>query len=229
MLSILIPIYNYNVVALVKALHQQAAESQVDFEIIVMEDGSTQYTEVNAQIADISNCSYIPLKENVGRSVIRNKLAEEAKYDHLIFMDCDAEVRSKQYIRNYLPYCNTGSVVIGGTAYDEAIHDSDFSLRLKYGRCREAKTAQQRSEYKYKNFATFNFMIPKSVFNQIRFDESIREYGHEDSVFGYCLTKEGADIIHIDNPLIHKGLDDNTTYIKKTEEAAKNLFIRAKV
>ena len=43
MLSILIPTYNYNITRLVVDLHQQALDTYVDFEIIVIEDGSTLF------------------------------------------------------------------------------------------------------------------------------------------------------------------------------------------
>ena len=39
-LSILIPVYNYNCVALVKALQQQAENCNIDYEILVADDGS---------------------------------------------------------------------------------------------------------------------------------------------------------------------------------------------
>ena len=68
-------------------------------------------------------------------------------------------------------------------------------------------------------------MISKSIFNRVRFDESIRGYGHEDMLFGHQLHQLGYEFIQIENPLIHKGLDDNQTFINKTEEATRNLFL----
>jgi len=112
--------------------------------------------------------------------------------------------------------------VIGGTAYDPHENDPQFSLRLTYGRKREARAATERSK---NNFATFNFMISKSIFNQVRFDESIRGYGHEDMIFGHQLHQLGYEYIQIENPLIHKGLDDNKTFLLKTKEATRNLFL----
>jgi hypothetical protein len=53
-LSILIPVYNYNCVALVKALQQQAENCNIDYEILVGDDGSdnavtlSQNREINA-------------------------------------------------------------------------------------------------------------------------------------------------------------------------------------
>jgi glycosyltransferase involved in cell wall biosynthesis len=222
MISILIPTYNYNITRLVADLHQQALETYVDFEIIVIEDGSTLYVEGNKRVNDFEFCRHIILSANIGRSAVRNKLADEAKYEHLLFMDCDAEICSEHFVAKYISFCKEECVVIGGTAYDANKNDPHFSLRLAYGRQREARTAAERDK---NNFATFNFMISKSIFNRVRFDESICGYGHEDMVFGHQLHQLGYEFIQIENPLIHKGLDDNETFLQKTKEATRNLFL----
>jgi len=226
MLSILIPTYNYNITRLVTDLHQQAVDTYVDFEIIVLEDGSTLYVEENKAVNDFEFCRHIVLKENIGRSAVRNKLADQATYDHLLFIDCDAEVCSPHYVEKYVAFCKEACVVIGGTAYDENENDPRYSLRLAYGRQREARSALERSnEHTYHNFATFNFLISKALFQKVRFDESIRGYGHEDTLFGHQLHELGTHFIHIENPLIHKGLDDNQTFLLKTEEGVRNLYL----
>ncbi len=226
MLSILIPTYNYNITHLVTDLHQQAMETYVDFEIIVVEDGSTLSIEENKTVADFEFCRYIILDKNIGRSAVRNKLADEARYNHLLFIDGDAEVCSEYFMAKYVSFCREECVVMGGTTYDSNEHDPRYCLRLKYGREREAKSAIERSKKStYHNFSTFNFLISTSLFNRIRFDESIRGYGHEDTLFGHRLHELGCEFIHIENPLLHKGLDDNETFIRKTEEGTRNLFL----
>ncbi len=224
MLSVLIPVYNYDVTALVNELHRQLIEALVDFEIIVMEDGSTLCLEKNREVGQLSNCVYICLESNIGRSAIRNKLADTARYDHLLFLDCDAEVDNEFFIQKYLSFCHEDCVVIGGTAYDEKENNPSYSLRLKYGREREARSAKDRSKSRYKVFTTFNFLISKSIFKRIRFDESIRGYGYEDTVFAHSLVELGYEVLHIENPLIHKGLDENTVFLKKTENGLNNLY-----
>lgn len=223
MISILIPTYNYHITGLVSDLHKQAVSLQTDFEIIVFEDASQLYLKENASIEKLSNCFYQILPQNIGRSAIRNKLADTAKYDHLLFIDCDAQVSRKDFLSRYLVFCGENQVVIGGTAYDDYINKPQFSLRLKYGRLREANVEYMLNRSN-NNFATFNFLIPKNIFNLIRFDENISGYGHEDTLFGHRLREQGYDYIRIDNPLIHCGLDENRVFLKKTEESVLNLF-----
>ncbi len=225
MLSILIPTYNYNITRLVGDLQQQAVALEIDFEIIVMEDGSDKYIVENQSVTSLKNCKYIILSENTGRSRIRNRLADTAQFPYLLFLDCDAEVYSKDFLFRYIS-CLTGGdlILIGGTAYDPNFNDPDYSLRLKYGRERESNLNYLIKHQGLENFATFNFLISKSIFDKVRFDEDIIGYGHEDTLFGHSLHAAGYIFQRIDNPLIHKGIDDNKVFLKKTAESVKNLY-----
>ena len=222
MLSILVPIYNHNVTQLISDLHRQATDQFIDFEIIVFEDGSVMHSDQNKATCKKLNCRHIASEKNIGRSASRNLLAREARFEHLLFMDCDAAVCNEHFIEKYLAFCHEECIVIGGTAYDPDEQNPDYSLRLKYGRQREARTAAERSK---NNFATFNFLISKSIFSKVKFDESIRGYGHEDMLFGHQLKQLGYEFIQIENPLIHTGLDINKVFIRKTEEATLNLLL----
>lgn len=206
MLSILIPTYNYNITHLVNELHRQAMNTYVDFEILVMEDGSTQFVDENKAVADLKYCKYTILTKNIGRSAIRNRLADDARFNHLLFLDCDSEVIMPHFIEKYIAFCKENSVVVGGTAYDTGNKNPKYSLRLKYGRLREAKSALEREkDGLYSHFSAFNFLISKSTFNQIRFDEDIQGYGHEDTLFGHKIAELKCIMHHIDNPLLHRG------------------------
>jgi glycosyltransferase involved in cell wall biosynthesis len=223
MLSILIPVYNYSIVRLVTDLHRQALEAIIDFEIIVMEDGEMPRTKENTFIGQFEYCKHIILPHNIGRSAIRNKLADTAKYEHLLFLDCDAAIPNPDFISKYLVLCSADSVSLGGRIYQN--NDPNYSLVTKYGRLRERNdltTILLRE--KNPMFTTPNFLITKSIFNQVRFDESILGYGHEDTVFGIKLHLLNINFVFIDNPVVHVGIEDNKAYIRKTENAISNLF-----
>lgn len=217
MLSILIPTYNYNCTLLVKKLHIQAFECRIPFEIIVADDGSQLHKQTNREIKKLSNTKYIELKENIGRSKIRNLLANLALYQYLLFIDCDAEICKNDYILEYLKYCKPNCCVIGGTSYNEKEKNPQYSLRLKYGILREANSKHR------KRFTTFNFLVHKELFDKVKFNESIQGYGHEDTLFG-AQIKQYTQYESINNPLIHKGLDNNDIFLEKTESAIHNLL-----
>lgn len=137
-LSILIPIYNFNVVALVSSLHQQIVQLGVEFEICCYDDASDDEVskQENQKLLEFKNVIYKKFAENIGRSQIRNLLAKDGKYDLLLFIDSDSLVKDVSFVEKYLRVADECEVVAGGTVYSEGFSD-EFSLRLKYGRKRE--------------------------------------------------------------------------------------------
>ena len=55
------------------------------------------------------------------------------------------------------------------------------------------------------------------------------EYGHEDTLFGLELKYRNIDIMHIDNPAYHMGIDSGEDFMEKTTTAVDSLakLIRA--
>lgn len=225
-LSILIPSYNYICTPLVRALHEQADKATFAVEIIVMDDASTdQQTKLtNREINKWENCRFIENSINLGRAGIRNQLASVARGELLLFMDCDAGVVAEDFLKNYVKTWKDNCVVCGGLAYKRPLLNSQYSLRYQYGIHIEERSAEKRSVAPYDSFTTFSFLIAKDLFLQIRFDESFKGYGHEDTVFGYELQKRHISVIHIDNPLYHLGLELNEVFLEKTENSVVNLF-----
>lgn len=70
MLSILIPIYNYNIFNLVETVYKQSLECNIIFEIICLDDASNILFIPNQEINRFKNTSYTLLKKNIGRSAI---------------------------------------------------------------------------------------------------------------------------------------------------------------
>lgn len=225
-LSILIPTYNYICIPLIRALYNQTEKVNFPVEIIVMDDASTdlQTKTANREINQWDNCRYIENNTNQGRAVTRNQLATVARGQLLLFMDCDAGVTTDEFLDNYVNAWKENSVVCGGLLYERPLKNPRYSLRYHYGIQIEEKSASKRQVAPYDSFTTFSFLIGRELFMQIKFNESFKSYGHEDTVFGYELQKSGTTIIHIDNPLYHLGLETNETFLRKTESSVSNLF-----
>ncbi len=226
MLSILIPVYNFDIRKFISQLCEHAYKENITYEIIVADDNSDRYfTEKNKEIEDLSNVKYILLDKNIGRSKIRNFLAEKAKYEYLLFADCDMLISGKNFISNYLKNIKKNAVIIGGIEYQKDKPDSsDKYLRWYYGRKREALPPQIRNKKPYSSFMSGNFLIPAEIFNKIKFNENITKYGHEDTLFGIELKRRNFKVVHIGNPLMHIGLENTATFINKTEISIKNLI-----
>ena len=227
MLSILIPTYNYDCTQLVRDLHQQAEQLGIDYEIVVADDASpiATYGEKNREINALSHCRLVELKENVGRARIRNRLADEARYEWLLFMDSDAEVISDRFIADYLEHTDA-DVVCGGLCHADTLPSPEVSLRYAYEkRADKRRAACFRAKRPYEQFITFCFMMKAEVFHSIRFDDSITEYGHEDTLFGVELERKKVCIRHIDNPMCQGGIETNKEFLEKTRAALRNLAL----
>jgi len=227
MLSVLIPTYNYLVVSLVKSLHQQLLKQNIPFEIISFDNGSESKLNIkNEKINKINFCKFISLNKNGGRSKIRNLLAQNAKYDWLLFLDADVLPVSEKFIKNYLETAKTNNqkVVYGGLKYDDIKPSKDKLLRWVYGKNREEIPLKTRNLKPNQHFSSANFLINKTVFNKIKFDEGLTKYGHEDTLFAIDLKNKNIAINQIDNPVFHLGLDVNKIFIKKTKKAIENLL-----
>ncbi|HOF46100.1 MAG TPA: glycosyltransferase [Bacteroidales bacterium] len=223
MLSICIGIYNWDVNLLVRELHRQAVEEAIDFEILLIDDASTFYKDINSQLTELSHVTYIENKKNLGRSAIRNLLVEKSKFPYLLFMDCDTEVISNQYIKNYCRELSQHAVISGGYAYSPEPPPYFYRLRWHYGRKVEVKSASERNKNPNFSFSTFNFVIKRSIFDHLHFDETVQGYGHEDTLFGWALQQQGFTVYHVENPLLHKVEIKTSQFIKQTEQAIRNL------
>lgn len=226
MLSILIPTYNYDCRSLVNSLHEQAEQIGIVYEIIIADDASPSEThkKKNRELNSLSHCRVIELTENIGRARIRNRLADEAEYNWLLFMDCDAEVISHTFLTDYLRHTEA-EVICGGLLHPDTLPSSNVSLRYAYEKkADKRRSAHYRSKRPYEQFTPFNFIIRKDIFQAIRFEETIHDYGHEDTLFGIELQRRQANIRHIDNPLCHTGLEDNSIFLEKTRSALRNLI-----
>ncbi len=228
MLSILIPTYNYNVCNLVFEINNQALSNNIKFEIIVLDDASNTFLEENNKINDIKNCSYKILEENIGRSKIRNLLSKKANFNWLLFLDADVIPKSSNFIKNYIKYIdNEIKIVNGGIEYQKEKPDKSKIFRWLYGIKRESVNFTKRAQKPYLRFLTLNFLIHKSIFETVKFNEELPNLRHEDTVFSYDLMQRNIKIVHIDNPIIHLGIDDFEIAIKKEQQsviALKNLI-----
>lgn len=225
MLSICIPIYNFDINSLVKELHRQLKEVRIDFEILLMDDASqNDFRKKNSSLENLQHCTYIQLNQNIGRSAIRNKLAEQASYPYLIFMDCDSEAAG-DFIQKYLDaiHDKTKLIVGGRSYYNNPPTEKDQLLRWHFGRKREVFDLALRQACPHRSFLTCNFLIHKEIFKEIQFNEKLKQYGHEDTLFGFELQKRNINIQHIDNPLIHIQLEDVNEFLQKTKKGIDNL------
>jgi glycosyltransferase involved in cell wall biosynthesis len=224
MLSILIPCYNYNCFTLVKELHNQADLLKITFEIICVDDASNSNLNTkNEAINKLQHASFSELKENLGRSAMRNYLAQRAQYEYLLFLDADVFPKEATFLKSILKNKNA-SVVFGGIECSIKAPKDNSILRWKYSLQRECNDISIRLKNPYYSFTSACFFIKKHVFSSVKFDESLKKYGCEDVLFAYHLKQHNIPIIHIENPVYHDNLETSSLFINKTQLALKNLY-----
>lgn len=226
MISILIPIYNYNVVKLVKALKKQCDKLKIHYQILCFDDYSDpKFKHENSLLSDFFNVNYTELSENLGRAKIRNWLAKSSSYENLLFLDCDSKIVSKTFIEDYLKFKDDADLISGGRVYSKKPPRAKSKiLHWRYGVRKESKSAKYRSKNAISHFHSNNFLIKSEVLKKIKFDESIKGYGYEDILFAHHVSELGFKIKHIDNPVEHLGLEKAKDFITKTEAAISNLI-----
>lgn len=229
MLSILIPIYNFDVRPLVRSLLAQADTIEAAIELVLLDDGSADgFRQKNRGMMDWSRVRYEELSQNVGRAKIRNLLAQKADYDFLLFMDGDSKVVRADYLSTYFHHLEVATVLYGGRIYQARPPENPvYHLHWLVGKAREESTAHQRSRKPYHSFMTNNYVVPKSIQLAYPFEERIQQYGHEDTLFGLQLKKAGVNIVHLDNPLEHIGLEKASVFLDKSRKAIQNLVFLA--
>lgn len=225
MISILIPIYNYSCRQLVDSLAKQCQELSIVYEIVCIDDASTDLVirRENESISSIQGVKYTELTQNKGRQKIRALLASQANYSWLLFLDCDQSIE-RNFVARYftvLSSCSSG-LIYGGRKYSRNV-SPEFYFRWLYGTKREQKDARYRAKHPYKTFMTNNFCISKDLFLSIPQDHLLQGYGYEDSFISYILKAQGIPIIHIDNPATHIGLEKRDKFLENTKNAMKNV------
>jgi glycosyltransferase involved in cell wall biosynthesis len=225
-ISILIPVNNFDIVALVSSM-RGGLELVPEFgEIIIGDDGSDEEYRKKYKSLEDEKIKVLVSERNIGRAAIRNRLIAEAKGDFFLFIDADTMIpgTAEAFLCKWLELTESAKVICGGIIYSDIIPgDPEKRLRWTYGKRYEQKKASERNKHPYSSFSTFNVLVEKSVFSRLRFYEELKKYGFEDTLFGYQLKKAGINVLHIDNGLVHEGLETNKEFLMKTKFSMENL------
>ena len=227
-ISVLIPTYNDRVYPQVVRLQAQlealAKSEGLRYEVVVGDDCSTDEAvrRDNAQVLALPYCRIMAEKSNVGRAAIRNHLAESAQYAWLLYLDAALYVPDG-FVAGYIRHLGEAQVVCGGSMVDTLSQPQ--GLRYRYESAGASRfSAAARAQHPYRSFRTNNFMIARSLLLAHQMRADIRTYGYEDVLFGKSLEAEGASILHIDNPVCYRRLEQNGHYLRKVEESLHTLY-----
>lgn len=224
-LSICIPVYNFDINELIYDLQNQIKLNNLDAEIILIDDASDiEFIEINRDLKKKVS-QFVCLEQNVGRSRIRNLFLKYSKSDYLLFLDCDGKIIRKDFLKTYFDFIakKKPDVVFGGRKVSEIKPGSEYGLRWKFATERENLPVADRIKAPYLDFQTNNFIVKKSILEQVPFNEGITQYGYEDLVFSKDLYDHQIKIDHIDNPIFNNDVETNAIFLSKADQSAKSL------
>jgi len=230
-LSILIPVYNWDVTWLVESLRSEIelAGLHEAVELKCFDDASTdhQLREINRRLFAGSGRGWEEYREasiNQGRAKIRLDLAAVAKGEWLLFMDADVIPDSKKYLNIYIDEIKKGSAdaVCGGTGYSQRIMTgSQFDFYLYLVARAGQSNAAMRNNVPWQMLLTSNMLVRREVFQKIPFDSRFVCYGYEDQEWG-IRVKNAYRLLHIDNTVSHLGLQTKSELYRKMRESIGN-------
>ncbi|MGI4875699.1 MAG: glycosyltransferase [Janthinobacterium lividum] len=227
-LSILIPVFNRDVTPLVTPLLSQVPAWPAELEVVLLDDESEEkYRLKNRPLGQLPGVRYHELPHNVGRAAIRNQLAAKAQYPWLLLLDNDSLLPDAQFLARYAAAVQAhpqAGLLVGGTSYEaEPPANPALYLRWHYGRQREMRPAAERQRQPGQQLTLNNALLRADILRRFPLDERLSGYGHEDTRFGLELSQAGTSIVHLDNPVLHDGLEPAAAFLDKTRQAVHNL------
>jgi glycosyltransferase involved in cell wall biosynthesis len=227
-LSILIPVYNFDVSSLVNELSAQLTASGKEGEIILLDDGSDlSYITSNQLLQKKPSISFHRNLKNEGRMASRLLLSQFAQFNYFLFLDCDSEIIKKDFLETYFETMEMNiDLASGGRNYSDSPPAAcEYRLHWKYGSVREGR---KRGDLHAPGFMSNNFLIKKEIFYQLDNFLELPGYGHEDSFWGIQFEQAGVKCNYINNPVIHASLEKTDNFLAKSENALGNLLFLEK-
>ena len=200
-LSVVIPTHNRSEILKI-TLHKILEQEGVEFEVIVVDDGSIDDTrKVIEELNKPSGArNFVPLhyihQPASHQGVARNRGVEAATGDIVVFIGDDIFVEPgflKIHHNRHKEHFEENVVVLGYSTWDPALPINDTMRFLEssgwqfgYGFLNVGFV--QNSE-PYKFFYTSNISLKRSFFDLEKFDAQFKVYGWEDVELGYRLWK----------------------------------------
>jgi glycosyltransferase involved in cell wall biosynthesis len=212
-ISVIIPTYNRRDL-MQKVMHSLKSQTlqAIEFEILILDDGSNDSTEDALKAFSIQNpqlnIRYFFIPRNIGLTSyyvgnrvgpIRNLGAQNARADHLLFLDSDIVV-PEDYLENVLEIHKQADVVLPRRVYlNKSATDRSLESGLQYGDKDILITPWQSyldsfydsgdwigQEIPWKYFMTYCLSVKKTIFRQVGgFRTNFISYGYEDLDFGF--------------------------------------------
>lgn len=224
-LSILVPFYRDDPTALAAALNPLIGVRR-DIEIILLDDGCPD-PALNEAVGRTIRAMSAPARllsaaENIGRSAGRNLLARQARGRWLLYLDADMQPGDDAFLDTYLERIELDDFDAAFGGYETAEPDDHrYQLHAVLARTSDEKNASARALIGPTAYCSSNLLVRASVMRGVPFDTGFTGWGFEDVDWAVRAART-HQLIHVDNPARHAGLQTTESLLQKFRDGAVN-------
>jgi len=224
-LSVLIPFYKDDAVDLLIRLDTQIDAQSI--EILLYDDG-TNNADLTSRMQDVIKrangaVGLMTNTDNHGRSAARNQLFVKSRGDWVLFLDADMHPSSDAFLKNYLSLIDScgADVLFGGFEVETNQEDADRDIHRALSEISDCLTLDERQAAGPQYVASSNLCVRREVLHIEPFDSGFEGWGWEDSEWAARVSKR-FNLIHIENPALHLGLETTETLLKRFATSGPN-------
>jgi len=220
--SIIIPTYNsYD--KLLRSIRSVENQTYENFEIIVVDDGSTDGTKTKIEKEHFKKLRYL-YKSNGGPASARNFGIREARGEYVCFLDADDEFMP-QKLSFFYESCKKGELFICSDAlYINEINNTSWLFSNK---------VSKKHKFCFNTLLRYNFIVTsttclkKTLFEEISYFEESRKMFVEDYDLWLKIAKKHS-IKYIDKPLSKYYIHQSNTSknVSKTIDSLIIVFLK---
>jgi glycosyltransferase involved in cell wall biosynthesis len=222
-LSVLTPFYRDDPTPLLERL--AAAPPGVEF--VLLDDGSDDGALIERVLHACErtgvSARVVVRAKNEGRAAARNRLIAEARGRYVLFLDADMLPDRPNFLLHWLSVarCQAPDVAFGGLSLRLAEPTKETALHYNLFAASDCRDADTRARSPAQSTASGNLLVRRDFLDSHPFDESFAGWGFEDTDWALTAARD-TEILHVDNPATHAGLDSAEALLRKGAEAAPN-------
>ncbi|MFH1456760.1 MAG: glycosyltransferase [Patescibacteria group bacterium] len=194
-LSVIIPTYN-RCEMLKRVLLSYEKQSFKDFEVIVVDDGSSDCTKEMVENLAVNYSLLYYFQQNNGPASARNLGIKKSSGDIILFTGDDIFPAKEDFFQRHINKSDKNTAVLGYTCWHKEIKKTPFIIFLSgYHFCYKKITDKQKVDFGC--FYTSNISIVRDIMEKAElFDEEFCYAAYEDTEFSFRLKQIGLKIVY---------------------------------